>query len=206
MFNKSLLESIRRFEARFDAIPTARKQVLAQLADYGKQCLGEGRPIKFIFICTHNSRRSHLSQVAMQTAGLYYGIPGVMAYSGGTEVTAMNPRAVASLQRAGWLIHASSDAANPVYQISFTDDGDAFEAFSKVYSDAANPPSGFAAVMTCNSADQACPVVLGADVRISLPFVDPKEADDTPQEAEVYDERTHQISTEIFYAASLMRS
>ncbi|MCB0818945.1 MAG: protein-tyrosine-phosphatase, partial [Flavobacteriales bacterium] len=65
--------------------------------------------------------------------------------------------------------------------------------------DPANPQKGFCAVMTCSEADANCPIVRGALDRVSLPYVDPKEADDTPEEAARYDERCLQIATELWY-------
>jgi hypothetical protein len=61
--------------------------------------------------------------------------------------------------------------------------------FSKKYDDPANPPEGFAALMVCGEADAACPLVKGAAVRISMPYLDPKIYDDSSFEAAKYAER-----------------
>ena len=53
--------------------------------------------------------------------------------------------------------------------------------------------------MTCSSADQGCPIVLGADKRIALTFEDPKAFDNTPLQKEKYLERSLQIATELKY-------
>jgi len=190
----------------FDQIPAERKTLLQKLTDYIQSKVQIGQPIQLTFICTHNSRRSHLSQLWAQTAAYYYGIPRVQTYSGGTEATAFNPRAVKGVQKAGFRVIKTGDDANPVYQVSYADDAPAIQAFSKVYDQGGNPRSGdsaagFAAVMTCTHADENCPFIPGA-TRISLPFDDPKAFDDTPQEEARYDERTRQIAREIFYAFS----
>ena len=78
------------------------------------------------------------------------------------------------------------------------------KGFSKKYNDDFNPKEHFAAVMTCSEADEACPIVFGATVRISLPYEDPKVADNTPEEEARYDERCRQIATEMFYVLSLI--
>ena len=65
-----------------------------------------------------------------------------------------------------------------------------------------NPKSKFAAILTCNSANKACPIVLGADKRIPITYEDPKVYDNTPQQAEKYQERSLQIATELFYVFS----
>ena len=54
-------------------------------------------------------------------------------------------------------------------------------------------------MMCCGSADAACPVVMGASARVRLLYRDPKEADDTPEEAARYDERCLQIATEMLW-------
>ena len=53
--------------------------------------------------------------------------------------------------------------------------------------------------MTCSEADDACPVVLGMDSRVSLTYNDPKEADGKPNQDEVYDQRCSQIAIEMFW-------
>jgi len=187
----------------FDTIPEDRKRALRKLALFVRTKRSAGESADLIFICTHNSRRSHMGQLWASTAAAWYGVDGVGTYSGGTEATAFNPRAIAALERAGFDIDKpDGDAANPHYRVTYGPDGPVMEAFSKVYSDDTNPQKGFAAVMTCSEADKNCPVVEGAAMRVAVPYVDPKEADDTPEEAARYDERARQIATEVFYLFS----
>ena len=56
--------------------------------------------------------------------------------------------------------------------------------------------------MTCDSANEACPIVFGASIRIPIMFLDPKAFDNTPQQAEKYQERSLQIATELKYVFS----
>ena len=152
-----------------------------------------------VFICTHNSRRSHFAQLWAQAAAFHCGLNEVRTYSGGTEVTAFNPRAIASLERMGWQVATTEpDAKNPRRFLS-AEGVPAQACWSKRYDDAANPQKDFIAVLTCTEADGACPVVFGAAARISLPFVDPKRADGTPDEAAVYDARSSAIAAEMLY-------
>ena len=58
--------------------------------------------------------------------------------------------------------------------------------------------------MTCSDADENCPFIPGAEMRLPLTYEDPKEADDKPEERAVYDERVRQIGREIFYAMQLI--
>lgn len=157
-------------------------------------------PTELIFICTHNSRRSHMGQIWAQAAAWHHGLDDVRTYSGGTEATAFNPRAVRALRDLGVGIHTPEPgAANPTYQVHLQPEQPATTAWSKVYSDPENPQRGFAAVMTCSSADEACPLVFGSDSRFAIPYVDPKAADGTADEATTYRERAEQIGTEMFY-------
>jgi arsenate reductase len=152
------------------------------------------------FVCTHNSRRSHLSQIWAQVAADYYGVSGLETYSGGTEATAFNPRAVAALQRCGLKIVVDDPSlANPRYLVSTSDSSRTQVCFSKVYNESPNPTQGYCAVMTCSQADEACPVVMGCDLRMPIRYDDPKVADDTEFEAQRYDERAAQICTEMLY-------
>jgi arsenate reductase len=183
----------------FDRITAERRAPLDELAGYIRDEIQAGRLARMIFICTHNSRRSHMSQIWAQTAAAHYGLDGIETYSGGTEATAFNPRAVAALRRAGFEINPTDDNENPVYTVRYGEAGPSMEAFSKVYSDPPNPTSDFCAVMTCSNADEACPYVQGASHRVSITYDDPKDADGTEQEAEVYDERSLEIGREMFY-------
>ena len=77
--------------------------------------------------------------------------------------------------------------------------------FSKLFDDKTSPTSGFAAVMTCSHADENCPIVPGCDQRISIRYDDPKKYDDTPLEKVMYDYRSFQIATEMFYVFSQVK-
>lgn len=185
--------------AELDLIPADRGQKLGELASFVGRQSRTGQPAKLIFICTHNSRRSHMAQIWAQTAVHYYGITGVETFSGGTEATDFNPRAVAALRRAGFLIEGSGEGDNPVYRVSFGEGAVPMECFSKVFDTSPNPRQGFVAVMACSSADKECPLVLGAMARISIPFDDPKEFDGTAEEQLRYDQRCSQIAREMLW-------
>ena len=191
--------------ARFDTIPNDRKSALANVADYVRERLSKSEPAKLTFICTHNSRRSHLSQIWAQVAAEYYGLEGVETFSGGTEATAFNPRAVAAMQRCGLRIVADDPtASNPRYSVTTSDSSTPQLCFSKAYGDPPNPSKGYCAVMTCSQADDACPLVMGCDLRMPIRYEDPKVADDTEFEAQRYDESSAQICSEMLYMMSLV--
>lgn len=178
-----------------DRIPEERKVTLRKLRNY----VGKQQPAQLNFICTHNSRRSHLGMIWAAVAAATEGLGQLKTYSGGTEATALNPRMVAALRRAGFRVE-DPGGANPRYLISYSNDAPPLVCFSKKYDHPANPADHFAAVMTCDQADQNCPLIPGADARISLTYADPKAADDTPEEAARYDERLRQIGRELLWA------
>jgi len=187
-----------------DAIPADRQTELRKVALFLRTKLSANEAARAVFICTHNSRRSHLAQLWAKVAASYYGHEAIETFSGGTEATAFNPRAVAALERAGFQIE-NPGGENPRYKVSYGPEAPVQEAFSKVYSETPNPKENFAAVMTCSQADKNCPTVFGATLRVALPYVDPKEADDTPAEASRYDERSLQIAQEMFFLMKNVR-
>jgi protein-tyrosine-phosphatase len=180
-----------------DAIPSARQAELKRMADWIQQQLEQNDTASLVFICTHNSRRSHFGQVWAQVAADQLGIKGVATFSGGTEATACNPRTIEAMMRAGLLVlQPEYISDNPVYRIQ----DPALSLWSKRFDDPSNVKDQFAAIMTCSDADQACPSVPGAAFRLALPYEDPKVSDGTAQEDSVYDARCRQIAAEMRWA------
>ncbi len=187
-------------------ISEERKAVLQPLIDFIRSKVSNRQEIRMNFICTHNSRRSHLSQVWAQTLAYHFNIKNVFCYSGGTESTALFPMVAETLQNSGFQVKTISKNENPIYSIKYADNEHPVIGFSKVLDDEFNPRSGFVAIMTCDSANEACPFVPGAEKRIPITFEDPKAFDNTPQQAEKYKERSLQIATELFYVFSQLNS
>jgi len=184
--------------AEIDLINEKRKRDLEHLANYVVEKLKKGQSVNLNFICTHNSRRSHLGQIWAATASAHFGLQGIQTFSGGTEATAFNPRAVAAIERAGFQV-ANPGGTNPKYEVRFDEHATPMICFSKTYDDSFNPQSQFAAVMSCAEADQNCPYIPGAELRSPIRYEDPKEADGTPHESQRYDERCRQVATEMLY-------
>ncbi|SMO43557.1 protein-tyrosine-phosphatase [Fodinibius sediminis] len=178
-----------------------RKVKLQELADYIEAKKNTGEPARLVFICTHNSRRSHFCQIWSAVFAEYFGIAGVETFSGGTEVTAFNPRAVGAIERTGLKVRKPK-GENPRYEVWFDDGEEPLVCFSKTFADPYNPKNNFAAVMTCSDADENCPVIFGAEKRFSIPYVDPKESDGTSREKATYDERCRQVASEMCYLMS----
>ena len=188
-----------------ERISTERKEILQPLIDYVQNKVDNQQEIRLNFICTHNSRRSHLSQVWAQTAASFFNINNVFCYSGGTEATALFPVVAKTLESSGFQIKTISEERNPVYSIKYSDNAHPIIGFSKAYDDSFNPQNEFAAIMTCSQADGGCPFIAGAEKRIPITFEDPKAFDNTPQQAEKYQERSLQIATEMVYVFSKIK-
>lgn len=187
------------------SIPAERKNVLQPLADHIQNKVDQNKAVRLNFICTHNSRRSHLSQVWAQIMAAHFDVPKVYAYSGGTEATALYLIVAEILKEQGLEITPLSDGYNPVYTIKYGQNAAPVIGFSKIYDHPFNPSSDFAAIMTCSQASGDCPFVGGAETRISITYEDPKVFDDTPQQSQKYHERSLQIATELFYVFSKIK-
>ena len=185
-------------EAEFDRISEDRRAVLRPLATWISEARTAGRPIDLVFVCTHNSRRSHMAQLWAKAAAVRHGIE-LTTWSGGTEATAFNPRAVAAMGRAGFKVVKTTGNVNPIYHVTLGDSLPIQTCFSKPFAAAPNPTAGIGAVMVCGDADRRCPIVPGAASRFAMPFVDPKVSDGTPEEAATYDERCAQIAREMLW-------
>jgi arsenate reductase (thioredoxin) len=187
----------------FDQIPEERKVLLEQIANYIQTKRNSKEEVQLIYVCTHNSRRSHFGQVWAAVAAAYFDIDKVKTYSGGTEATAFHPNAIAALQRAGFDIQADGKTSNPHYEVTFGDNL-SIHCYSKTYDDSSNPQNNFAAIMTCSDADENCPFIPGVALRIGTTYDDPKTFDGTNQEAAKYDERCAQIARECLYVFSYL--
>jgi arsenate reductase (thioredoxin) len=120
--HESLQITIENLIKQFDTIPSERRDLLKHLTEFVETKSKTNQKIALIFICTHNSRRSHISQIWAQVAAAYYGISNVVSYSGGTEATAFNPRAVQAMEKVGFKIVKTSNVDNPIYKVSFSHD------------------------------------------------------------------------------------
>ncbi|WKV13064.1 protein-tyrosine-phosphatase [Marivirga harenae] len=188
-----------------ESISNERKDVLTPFISYLKAKLNSGEKITLNFICTHNSRRSHLSQIWAQAMAEYFQLNQIQCYSGGTASTAVYPMTIQVLVGAGFESIKLSQGENPVIGIKYSEDTHPVIAFSKTFDHPFNPSIGFAALMTCSDADENCPFIPGTEKRITLNYHDPKAFDDSPEKEQKYEERSRQIATEMFYVFSNLK-
>lgn len=198
-------------ESEFGQISTERKENLQKISAYIKAKLARKEKVNLNFICTHNSRRSQFGQIWAMVAAKYYGFDyqEVTTFSGGTEATACNPRTVAALQRTGVAVEKINEisapatvANNPRYAVLIAAKTQPVYLFSKKYSDTENPQKDFCAVLVCSQADESCPLINGAALRVYHGYEDPKKADGQVNEGKQYDETCRLIAREMFYVFS----
>ncbi len=187
---------------QLDTISKERKLVLERISNYISHKQLNGTEINLVYICTHNSRRSHYGQVWAKVAANYYTIKNVQTFSGGTEATAFNINAINALRRVGFDITAINIEKNSTYHVAFDAQEKPIVCFSKVYNDPQNPQTNFAAIMTCSDAEENCPFIPGVELRVGTTYDDPKAFDNTELEDIKYDERCQQIALETLYVFS----
>ena len=112
VLNDALVTYINNIKADISKISDDRKTQLDKIAGFIQQKVNAGEAVQLTYICTHNSRRSHFGQIWAAAAAVYYGLPQVITFSGGTEVSAFNERAVAACVRAGFVIKKVSEGPN----------------------------------------------------------------------------------------------
>lgn len=196
----ALVATLEKWILQFDQISTDRRQILAPLVSYILRQKQAGESIRIIVICTHNSRRSHIGQLCLEVAAKWYGLENITTFSGGTEATAFNHRAVKALWEAGFPLVQKTKGENPIYRCDLgQSDAPGRSLFSKKFDSPPNPVQNFIAIMVCEEAAEACPIVRGAAARFSIPFEDPKKKDGQPGEAAAYAERIEQIGREFFW-------
>lgn len=192
--NTKLKETI---NALFGTVSAERQEVLQLVVDYIQKTKSNNEIIRLNFICTHNSRRSHLSQIWAQTMAFHFGIKNVFCYSGGIEATAMFPKVAETLINQGFDIQKLSETNNPVYAVKYSENEAPIVCFSKAYNNDFNPKNKFGAIMTCNNADEGCPIVFGAEARFPVKYEDPKAFDNTDLQTQKYAERSLEIANEM---------
>ena len=195
MLYPSLIASIESLK-----VPSEERKIILQpLINYLKEKISASELIRLNFICTHNSRRSHLAQIWAQALAKYHGVPKVITYSGGTEATQIYPKIIETIMDQGFEVRQLSQESNPIYAIKYADNQHPVIGFSKAYDDSFNPIGQFAAIMTCSQADQGCPFVAGTEKRIAVTYEDPKVSDGSLQEDHCYAQKSLEIASEMNY-------
>lgn len=181
-----------------------RKQNLFKIAEAIAKEYAKSELVNLNFICTYNSRRSQLAQVWSFFAAQYFKL-NINSFSGGIEVTTFNRSSIKTLQKAGFYFQILNFShQNPTYEISFEGSKKYMLGFSKLYDDLYNP-SNFIAITTCAIADKNCYCMASSNQHFLLPYEDPKKADGTLRQEEVYMQINTQIAAEIYCIFSYVK-
>jgi protein-tyrosine-phosphatase len=200
MFNEKITNYCNDLLSRAEQeISEERRLLLIDIAKFLKQEINADNPIELVYLCTHNSRRSHFSQVWGHIGSLLFGFSEIKTFSGGTVATACHPNTIKALRNIGFVVTCENfQDENPLYKVYYNDH-DFIECYSKANTDDVLPQSDFVAVMTCSDADENCPLVPGAKKRFSTTYDDPKEFDGMSNAVDYYEERSLQIAQEALY-------
>ena len=200
----SIEKLYQQFKKEYHLISKERKRVLENIAEAIQNDIELRGKAQLVFICTHNSRRSHMGQIWASALAQYYGLSKIIsAYSGGTDVTAFHPNTILALETIGFKMETMAHGSNPIYDVKYGK-SQSTRCFSKLFDDDENPESGFLAIMTCSHADENCPFISGANYRFSTPYEDPKLYDGTILQNDKYIERAMDIGREIAYMFSVL--
>ncbi|GIV26625.1 MAG: arsenate reductase [Bacteroidia bacterium] len=174
-----------------------RLEKLNRLRDYIVSKISNQQEVNLLFICVQNSRRSHLAQVLAQDAASRFQINNIYCYSGGVEVTRVHSNTIKTLQSLGYLIQQKTDGENPIYECVFNKNKSSVLLYSKNFEEITSKLSQFAAVMVCSETETNCPYVPGAEMKILLPYDDPKAADNSTNPLLEYIRVAKQIQEEM---------
>ena len=60
---EEIQKTCQKLEGEFDSIPAWRKEILQKIAVYISDKKSQNSLVQLVYICTHNSRRSHFGQI-----------------------------------------------------------------------------------------------------------------------------------------------
>jgi len=192
--------------AEFGSIPRTRQRTLASLRKWVVARRDAGDTIRLMFVSADNSRRSLMAQALAFAASCNYGLDGLTAHSGGAEPTSLNIRALGALRRAGFAASTRDDSSNPTWMFRFDRDLDPVELFSKRLRHPSNPRKDLCVIMISSEAEKVVKKVSGADVTLSLHYSDPRRADGSADEVDVYDACCAQIAREMAWVFARLGS
>ena len=185
-------------------IYSSRLQLLDGIVSEINEFLNNKKNLNFLFVCTHNSRRSQFANVWAEIAATYYNLNSIKSYSCGTEKSIVSKNTIQTLKDLGIRIENHPTITNAFH--AFYGKELFIDVFSKKYSDPTISKEATIAIMTCSDADQNCPIIPYAKNRISLNFKDPKRFDNTSSFKMEYQKTAKEIAREIFYIFSKLKS
>lgn len=138
----------------------------------------KGKAIRVLFLCTHNSARSQIAEGLMRAK-----VKNVEVFSAGTEVTQVNPYAIAAMHRLG--IDISKQHSKGLEQFL----GQKFDYV----------------ITVCDRAKESCPIFPGAPERIHWSIPDPSEVKGSDEEKNrAFDKAAAELNQRISYLTMML--
>ena len=185
--------SLRRFA--LEDIPALRRSHLGVVAGMLRAELRRRPALEVMFICTHNSRRSQMSQAWTTAIAHALGLQLTVS-SGGTGPTGVHRSVSRALREHGFEVDETSPESCR-WLVEFAPGAPPIELWSKRWDAAGNPRQNFVTIANCAAAEESCPTIPGALGRLAMLYEDPKVSDGTERELETYLSVCRQIGMEI---------
>lgn len=199
--------AVKKFISKLGAggmvLSAERKEILQPLIAAIKASLDSDKEAIVQFICTHNSRRSQTAEFLLDVFSREYNL-NLTALSAGTESTAFNSRMVDAIQSFGFDLLEYGDDRNPLYIYKIKNDD--LYYYSKRYDEELIAFDKKIVVTVCGDAEENCPLIPGTFKRLHLGYIDPKHADNTDQETEVYQNKVQEIGLEMLHIVQTLVS
>ena len=140
---------------------------------------------KIVFMCTHNSRRSQLSEVWANILSNRLNLK-LSFFSAGTEKTKVYKEVIETLCRVGVDINKEG-------KLNLT--SNTINIYSKTLDEIKEDK--FIGIMNCSDAEKHCPLDPRSKKNIKLFYDDPKKYDRTTKESDEYDRTCRLIASEL---------
>lgn len=176
---------------QMSTIKEGRLNILDKIAVIVGKDLTNSLPVNFVFVCTHNSRRSQMAEFALKSFLNVLHFSEIGVYSCGIEKTAVAQPVIELFKNLGLDVTEQEHGVMVGKHIVLT---------SKNHKDP-SLPQNLLAIMVCDHAAESCPFVPSFTQRFSLEFHDPKSSDGSPEEVAAYHKAWTKISREMAYLA-----
>ncbi len=186
--------------SEFDLIPESRKKVLLQLSAYLRY--KETDPIDLLFVCADNSSVSIFSQVWAKVAGNFYGYPNVETHSAGIRQSNLAANIVYTLSSLGFDLFVVGDEENSKHYFVFDQRKNTCICRSKTLYHYSLPTKEFGVISNHIEADKIIENLKGAELRLLMPYTDPKFSDVSPIAQQEYHNCSNEIAREMLFAFS----
>jgi len=201
-----LNEYVKELYREFRDIPEERRFRLNEIVDYVQNQRMLNKNPQLLFISSNQASIGQMIQIWAETAAYYYGLTGIKTYSGGMNPQGISTSTIVSLERAGFIVYRSNIEGVDLYKVKYSYNLRPIQIFPKKIDYRINPRADYMAIMVERSADINISRVRGTHDRLSLPYNDPLQYEDSAMEDGAYDHLCRQIALEMFYVFSQLKN